>query len=179
MSKKVYCRHCNRCTTFRSYGGTACYVLTVQDEGKEKPAIPFKAFAGFSGFGEKGPSSSKAAPSFSFNASKASSETSVKSAVSSETGAPAGNASASSSIFSGVTDGASSVTNINTEQRPSKFLKSLKGLNESVLRWVESHVQKNPYCILTPVFKDYDKHLADLEEKYPEESQQQQTNGGK
>jgi nuclear pore complex protein Nup50 len=38
----------------------------------------------------------------------------------------------------------------------------LKNLNESVLAWIKSHVDKNPFCILTPVFKDYEKHLSEI-----------------
>ncbi|KAL3843236.1 hypothetical protein ACJMK2_021180 [Sinanodonta woodiana] len=44
----------------------------------------------------------------------------------------------------------------------SAYLQSLKKLNESVTDWIQQHVQKNPYCILTPVFKDYESHLATL-----------------
>lgn len=41
-------------------------------------------------------------------------------------------------------------------------MSSLKNLNESVLSWIKSHVDKNPFCILTPVFKDYEKHLEEI-----------------
>lgn len=48
------------------------------------------------------------------------------------------------------------------EKKNSSYLGSLKNLNESVLAWIKSHVEKNPFCILTPVFKDYEKHLSDI-----------------
>ncbi|KAK3612495.1 hypothetical protein CHS0354_024465 [Potamilus streckersoni] len=56
----------------------------------------------------------------------------------------------------------------------SAYLQSLKKLNESVTDWIQQHVQKNPYCILTPVFKDYESHLATLvssEDKEKSESE--------
>lgn len=45
----------------------------------------------------------------------------------------------------------------------SDYLSNLKALNNSVLEWITQHVRKNPYCILTPIFKDYEKHLGELE----------------
>ena len=33
--------------------------------------------------------------------------------------------------------------------------------------WIKKHIDKNPYVFLSPVFKDYEKHLKDLESKYP------------
>ena len=45
----------------------------------------------------------------------------------------------------------------------SDYLSNLKALNNSVLEWITQHVKKNPYCILTPIFKDYEKHLGELE----------------
>ncbi|XP_076471076.1 nuclear pore complex protein Nup50-like [Babylonia areolata] len=47
-----------------------------------------------------------------------------------------------------------------------EYLRQLKVLNENILSWIQKHVEKNPYCILTPSFKDYEKHLSDLEKKY-------------
>ncbi len=52
----------------------------------------------------------------------------------------------------------------------STYLQQLKSLNESVARWINQHVDKNPYCILTPIFKDYEKYLSELEKKYPSDS---------
>lgn len=34
------------------------------------------------------------------------------------------------------------------------------------MTWIQKHVNENPYCILTPSFKDYEKHLLSMEEKY-------------
>lgn len=49
----------------------------------------------------------------------------------------------------------------------SGYLKQLKALNEGVLAWIKQHVEKNPYCLLTPIFSDYEQHLAEIEKKYP------------
>jgi nuclear pore complex protein Nup50 len=54
----------------------------------------------------------------------------------------------------------------------SKYLNELKTLNEGVTKWIKEHVDKNPYCILSPIFKDYEKYLLDLEKKYPHHSRE-------
>ncbi|GAB1608103.1 nuclear pore complex protein Nup50-like [Argonauta hians] len=41
----------------------------------------------------------------------------------------------------------------------NKFPVQLKKLNEGVLQWIQQHVKQDPYCILTPIFDDYRKHL--------------------
>lgn len=45
---------------------------------------------------------------------------------------------------------------------PEYYIK-LKELNQAVSDWIKTHVDKNPMCILTPVFKDYENHLKELE----------------
>lgn len=47
----------------------------------------------------------------------------------------------------------------------SSYYAKLKGLNESVAEWIKTHVDKNPYCILTPIFKDYEKYLKEITSK--------------
>ena len=32
--------------------------------------------------------------------------------------------------------------------------------------WIKTHIEKNPYVFLSPVFKDYEKHIKDIEEKF-------------
>ncbi|XP_046645234.1 nuclear pore complex protein Nup50-like [Daphnia pulicaria] len=46
-----------------------------------------------------------------------------------------------------------------------EYLANLKSLNETVTTWITDHVKKNPCCVLTPIFRDYEKHLKDLESK--------------
>lgn len=54
----------------------------------------------------------------------------------------------------------------NAEQDDSKldeYYGKLKGLNESVLKWIQKHVDDNPFINLQPIFKDYDKYFGELE----------------
>lgn len=50
--------------------------------------------------------------------------------------------------------------NVNTD---NEYLSKLKGLNETVLEWIKIHVGKNPTCILTPIFNDYEKYLKEIQ----------------
>lgn len=50
--------------------------------------------------------------------------------------------------------------------KPAGFYADLKALNESVSKWIQTHVEKNSCCVLTPVFKDYERHLTTIENKY-------------
>ncbi|XP_046561463.1 nuclear pore complex protein Nup50-like isoform X2 [Haliotis rubra] len=52
----------------------------------------------------------------------------------------------------------------------SEFLMNLKSLNQSVVTWIQQHVDKNPFCILTPIFKDYEEHLEELEKEKKKET---------
>ena len=47
-----------------------------------------------------------------------------------------------------------------------EYLSHIKALNLQVLAWLKSHVEKDPLVILSPVFKDYDKHLEDIDKQY-------------
>ncbi|KAL4224969.1 Nuclear pore complex protein Nup50 [Mactra antiquata] len=58
------------------------------------------------------------------------------------------------------TNGSSSEQNGSNK---NNYLSNLKALNISVLNWIKQHLDKNPYCILSPIFKDYEKHLSELE----------------
>lgn len=48
-----------------------------------------------------------------------------------------------------------------SEKKPNN-LELLKDLNLSCSSWIAEHLEKNPFCILTPIFKDYEKHLKEL-----------------
>lgn len=45
-----------------------------------------------------------------------------------------------------------------------EYLSKVKALNIAVADWIKTHVDDNPLCILTPVFKDYEKYLKEFEE---------------
>ena len=47
----------------------------------------------------------------------------------------------------------------------SEYLKQLQALNVGVSKWISSHVEKNPHVDLTPIFKDYEKHLKAIDLK--------------
>ncbi|KAL6265454.1 hypothetical protein P5V15_002250 [Pogonomyrmex californicus] len=63
--------------------------------------------------------------------------------------------------------------NEKTKKHSSDYHAKLKGLNESVATWIKSHVDANPFCILTPIFKDYERYLKEITSK--EESTKAQT----
>lgn len=46
---------------------------------------------------------------------------------------------------------------------PDKYYSRLKGLNESVSKWIVKKVEENPLISLQPIFKDYEKYLAEIE----------------
>lgn len=54
----------------------------------------------------------------------------------------------------------------NKTKKSSDYFAKLKGLNESVAQWIKTHVDANPFCILTPIFKDYERYLKDIESKH-------------
>ena len=53
--------------------------------------------------------------------------------------------------------------------KKSDYFAKLKGLNESVAQWIKTHVDANPFCILTPIFKDYENYLKEIETKHGSE----------
>lgn len=46
-----------------------------------------------------------------------------------------------------------------------KYCAELKALNEQLLDWIKTHLTKNPVCILSPIFKDYEKYIRNIEEE--------------
>lgn len=107
-----------------------------------------KEFSGFSGFSFKPTTTSTP---FSFNVKSFTNGSVTKDEKASE--------NQKTELENGQKDNAPTS---NGADKKKSYLSNLKTLNESVLAWIKSHVEKNPYCILTPVFKDYDKHLADI-----------------
>lgn len=58
---------------------------------------------------------------------------------------------------------------VTSDEKSSEYYAKLKGLNESVTQWIKKHVDTNPFCILTPIFHDYEKHLQAIESKHGQE----------
>lgn len=48
----------------------------------------------------------------------------------------------------------------------SAYHKQLAALNRSVRDWIVKHVDANPLCDLTPIFTDYEKYLAGIEQQH-------------
>uniref|UniRef100_A0A8C2TY08 Nuclear pore complex protein Nup50 n=1 Tax=Coturnix japonica TaxID=93934 RepID=A0A8C2TY08_COTJA len=48
----------------------------------------------------------------------------------------------------------------------SVYHKQLAALNCSVRDWIVKHVNTNPLCDLTPIFRDYEKYLATIEQQH-------------
>jgi len=53
-----------------------------------------------------------------------------------------------------------------SEVLSTEYLSHLKALNVQVLAWLKQHIDSNPLVILSPVFKDYDKHLKEITDQY-------------
>ncbi|XP_018331221.1 nuclear pore complex protein Nup50 [Agrilus planipennis] len=49
----------------------------------------------------------------------------------------------------------------------NEYYAKLKGLNESVTKWIKEHVDANPFLNLTPIFKDYEQYLENIEKLKP------------
>lgn len=54
----------------------------------------------------------------------------------------------------------------NQNDSKMKYYSKLKRLNESVSDWIKKHVEETPLCILTPIFKDYEKYIKQIQEEY-------------
>ena len=59
--------------------------------------------------------------------------------------------------------GPTSSTRMGSGSSVNLYLSNLKSLNTSFLAWVEKHVRENPCVDLTPVFKNYEKHIGELD----------------
>lgn len=64
----------------------------------------------------------------------------------------------------------------NIFKKSSDYYAKLKGLNESVTQWIKSHVDSNPFCILTPIFRDYERYLKDIEANHGRDSSRLRSN---
>lgn len=63
----------------------------------------------------------------------------------------------------------------NTE-KSNDYYSRLKGLNESVSKWIKQHVDANPFISLLPIFKDYEKYLKELDnDRESEENKTKET----
>ncbi|XP_017682072.1 PREDICTED: nuclear pore complex protein Nup50 [Lepidothrix coronata] len=54
--------------------------------------------------------------------------------------------------------------------RQGSYHKQLAALNCSVRDWIVKHVNSNPLCDLTPIFRDYERYLASIERQHGSDS---------
>ncbi|NXF49135.1 NUP50 protein, partial [Oceanites oceanicus] len=137
-----------------------------------------KGGGGFSGFGDgagikplerlsNGSSSVSSTPSFS----------SLK--TTSETQSAFGSTMSNGPTTTAFTEKKTASPKVNggTQPRPSGYAQSkvcsssvyhkqLAALNCSVRDWIVKHVNTNPLCDLTPIFRDYEKYLANIEQQH-------------
>ncbi|TRY67964.1 hypothetical protein DNTS_006118 [Danionella cerebrum] len=54
----------------------------------------------------------------------------------------------------------------NGSRSSKEYNRQLTALNCSVRDWISKHVDENPLCDLNPIFRDYERHLASIDQKY-------------
>ncbi|KAM4672234.1 nuclear pore complex protein Nup50 isoform 3-T5 [Amazona ochrocephala] len=138
-----------------------------------------KGGGGFSGFGNgagikpleglsNGSSSVTSTP---FSSLKTSSETQTQSAFGSTmSNGPTATAFTEKKAASPKTNGGNQPSSSGYAQSKvcssTVYHKQLAGLNCSVRDWIVKHVNTNPLCDLTPIFRDYEKYLANIEQQH-------------
>ncbi|XP_020895118.1 nuclear pore complex protein Nup50 [Exaiptasia diaphana] len=133
----------------------------------------FKNFTGFSGFsGLK--STSSTASSTSNSSAPAELKPATKTSLAGFSGFAGLSSTTSKDIWStqekpwAKVNGNNGIKQNDTSEKENhsdSYLENIKSLNISVLSWLQKHVNENPYVDLTPVFKDYSKHLSNIEKK--------------
>lgn len=131
-------------------------------------------FSGFSGFVKPASTSNAPAAAFSFLSKIPSASTSAGAATTSTGTTTSTDTTKPSTTTSTFSFGSTATTSANSKEvksdsvsseTSSEYYSKLKGLNQAVSEWIKTHVDKNPLCILTPIFKDYEKYLSELEEE--------------
>ncbi|XP_077287410.1 nuclear pore complex protein Nup50 [Arctopsyche grandis] len=154
-----------------------------QHNEQEKKGI----FSGFSGFNKSSSTSAASTPSFNFISNLVSSKTDENKTAAMPSlfnSTPKTTMFAEKSTFNNFNDvtknnnvkekehvnqtkTSNEETTLSADKQFTKkndeYYVNLKNLNISVSEWIKSHVDKNPYCILTPVFDDYINHLKELD----------------
>ncbi|CAO1401950.1 unnamed protein product [Diamesa hyperborea] len=69
-----------------------------------------------------------------------------------------------STTTSSTTSSVTSNTTSTTTNDNNEYLGKVKELNEAFLEWITTNLAETPICILTPMFKDYEKYLTEFEE---------------
>lgn len=123
------------------------------DEGKPK------VFSGFAGFGAASTPSSAAFSSFNFG------KPAVDATAPSSTASFGPKTSSVESETPKKENGTAKTGSADNEENDVEFIANLTKLNKTVSTWITEHINKNPCCVLTPIFRDYEKHYEELEAK--------------
>lgn len=115
--------------------------------GSLPQANPFGGFGGFGSLSSATTTTTSSSP-FNFLSTLASSTNGTKPAKIEFTPVAASKTSSTSS----------STTNDNTE-----YQSKVKALNIAFLDWIKTHLTETPVCVLTPMFKDYEKYMTEFE----------------
>lgn len=150
LKKRVIKKAVRRTTTGSDGNGPAVFGnFTAFGKVEAKPATAAFSFL-----------NSSATPSagFKLDANKPVTSSAAASTSSSSFGFGSGATTTNTAIFSSdkkpVTSGSD-----------AKYSADLKALNISFSKWVQQCVDKNPICILTPLFDDYKKFIKELEDE--------------
>ncbi|NXM15244.1 NUP50 protein, partial [Ploceus nigricollis] len=137
-----------------------------------------KGGGGFSGFGNgagikpleglsNGSSSVSSTPPFSSLKSTSETQSAFGSPVSNgPTAAVFAEKKAASPTANGGSQPCSSGGTPSTAHGSGAYHKQLAALNCSVRDWIVKHVNSNPLCDLTPIFRDYERYLASIEQQH-------------
>ena len=117
-----------------------------------------------SGFVSSSTTTTSATPTFSFGGSTASTSIGKTTDIAKPSSTFSfGNTTPSTTISEAAKTVATTLKDSSTTS--SEYYKKLSSLNQAVSEWIKTHVDKNPVCILTPIFKDYEKYLQELEDE--------------
>lgn len=75
-------------------------------------------------------------------------------------------ASAPFSSSSSVTGSLFGGQNKANDDKQSEYIAKIKELNGAVFNCIKGHIDSGKVCILSPIFKDYDKYVKEIEEKH-------------
>lgn len=53
-----------------------------------------------------------------------------------------------------------------TKAQGSSYEDNLKALNESIVAWIQKHLNTNPFVDLSPIFDDYKQHMKNIDSKF-------------
>ncbi|XP_045763839.1 nuclear pore complex protein Nup50 isoform X2 [Maniola jurtina] len=178
ITKSAFGQPTSESTIFGETGSTTAFTQSVFSSSKPDSTVNDSPF--------KGQSSVQSSTPFTNFAMKsnATSEKPISQVSSTLFGVPSANVNNNNSPFSTKTNNLTGFkttvtsspqsTEVNEpvknsavkDEKELVYYNNLKGLNESVSAWIKKHVEETPLCILTPIFRDYEKHLKNIQDEY-------------